>query len=66
MSGFSGSTEGSVIAKSINLNNGELHYQPFAGDLPEPPPVAPIPLPAGLPLMILALGAMAMVRRARA
>jgi choice-of-anchor A domain-containing protein len=71
MSGFSGSTEGSVIAASINLNNGGLHYQPFAGDLPEqpliaPPPPAPIPLPAGLPLMVLALGAMALVRRARA
>jgi choice-of-anchor A domain-containing protein len=66
MSGFSGSTEGSVIAKSIFLNNGELHSQPFAGDLPEPPTVAPIPLPAGLPLLLAALGGLALVRRARA
>ena len=34
MNGFSGSTEGSVFARSINLNNGELHLQPFVGDLP--------------------------------
>jgi choice-of-anchor A domain-containing protein len=70
MSGFSGSTEGSVIAKSISLTNGELHYQPFAGDLPEPPSVnpapAPVPLPAALSLLLAALGGLAMVRRARA
>jgi len=73
MSGFSGSMEGSVIAKSINLNNGELHYQPFRGDLPEmpsvnppPPPPAPVPLPAGLPLLLAALGGLALVRRIRA
>ncbi len=70
MSGFSGSTEGSVIAKSIDLSNGELHYQPFAGDLPDQPsvnpPPAPVPLPAGLPLLLAALGGLALVRRARA
>jgi choice-of-anchor A domain-containing protein len=73
MSGFSGSTEASVIAKTINLSNGELHYQPFRGDLPEwpavnppPPPPAPVPLPAGLPLLLAALGGLAMVRRIRA
>jgi choice-of-anchor A domain-containing protein len=74
MSGFSGSTEGSVIANSINLNNGELHYQPFAGDLPDqpwvtpppPPPPAPVPLSAGLPLMLLALGTLVLARRAQA
>lgn len=65
MAGFSGSTEGSVLAKSINLNNGELHYQPFAGDLPEPPPSA-VPLPAGLPLLAGALGLVGLLRRKRA
>lgn len=64
MSGFAGSTEGSVIAKSINLNNGELHYQPFMGDLPEATPVAPVPVPAGLPLMVLTIGTFALARRA--
>lgn len=34
LSGFSGSTEGSVLASNINLNNGELHLQAFKGDLP--------------------------------
>lgn len=34
MSGFGGSTEGSVFAKAINLFNGELHLRPFQGDLP--------------------------------
>jgi choice-of-anchor A domain-containing protein len=70
MSGFSGSTEGSVIAKTIDLSNGELHYQPFRGDLPEMPtvnpPPAPVPLPAGLPLLLAALGGLALIRRARA
>lgn len=69
MSDFSGSTEGSVIPKSITLNNGEPHSQPLAGDLPEmplvnPPPPAAGPLPAGLPLLLAALGRLAQVRRA--
>lgn len=34
MNSFSGSTEGSVFARAINLANGELHLQPFIGDLP--------------------------------
>lgn len=68
MSGFSGSTEGSVIAKEINLTNGELHSRPFAGNVPYPaPPPAPsaVPLPAGLPLLLAGLGAMAVLRRRR-
>lgn len=34
MNGFNGSTEGSVFARAINLSNGELHLQPFVGDIP--------------------------------
>jgi len=59
LSSFAGSTEGSVIANDINLNNGELHLQAFVGDLPtevtDPAP-NPVPLPAGLPLTIGAFG----------
>lgn len=70
MSGFSGSTEGSVIAKSITLNNGELHSRAFTGALPTegtppPPPTTttPVPLPAGLPLLLAGLGGLALLRR---
>jgi choice-of-anchor A domain-containing protein len=41
MSGFSGSTEGSVLAKTINLTNGELHLQTFKVDLPSIPTNVP-------------------------
>ncbi len=65
MSGFGGSTEGSVIAKSINLTNGELHSRTFTGTLPSQgvPPTTPIPLPAGLPLLLAGLGGLALLRR---
>lgn len=67
LTGFSGSTEGSVIAKSITLNNGELHSQPFMGDLPDQPvpptPPAEVPLPAGLPLLAGALALVTGLRR---
>lgn len=65
LTGFSGSSEGSVIAKSIALERGELHSRPFAGMLPSQgmPPTTPIPLPAGLPLLLAGLGGLALLRR---
>lgn len=36
MSGFSGSSEGSVIAKEIELTNGELHQRSWYGTAPTP------------------------------
>jgi len=67
MSGFGGSTEGSVIAKSITLTNGELHSRAFAGDFPSEstPPIGAVPLPAGLPLLLAGLGGLALLRRRR-
>lgn len=67
MSGFSGSTEGSVIAKSINLTNGELHSRTFTGTLPTesvpPAPTAAVPLPAALPMLLAGLGGLVALRR---
>lgn len=66
MSGFGGSTEGSVIARSVVLSNGELHSRAFAGSLPTEsvsPPTAPVPLPAGLPLLLAGLGGLTLLRR---
>ncbi|MEP6016980.1 MAG: collagen-binding domain-containing protein [Paracoccaceae bacterium] len=34
MSGFSGSTEGSVIANDVQLTNGELHQRAWLGQIP--------------------------------
>ncbi len=34
MSGFAGSGEGTVIADEVQLTNGELHQQPWAGEVP--------------------------------
>lgn len=65
MSGFGGSTEGSVIAKSIALTNGELHSRTFTGTLPTAGTslTTPIPLPAGLPLLAAGLGGLTLLRR---
>lgn len=68
MSGFNGSTEGSVIARQVTQNNGELHQLNWVGLFPEEPvdpapPTNPIPLPAGLPLVLTGLGAFAVLRR---
>lgn len=53
--------EGSVVAASASFR-GEVHLQPFAGDVPTP---APIPLPAGLPLLLGGLGLIGLVARRR-
>ncbi|MGR3322076.1 MAG: collagen-binding domain-containing protein [Pseudooceanicola sp.] len=60
VTGFGGSTEGSVIAGSIHQNNGQIHLQPFGGDLPGMPQV---PLPAGIVLLGTALLGIGAVRR---
>ncbi|MEQ6204731.1 collagen-binding domain-containing protein [Sulfitobacter sp. HNIBRBA2951] len=36
MSGFAGSSEGTVIALNVQLSNGELHQQPWLGVVPQP------------------------------
>lgn len=59
VSGFNGNLEGAVFAGSIDQTNGELHYQPFQGDLPS----MPVPLPAGLPLLAAGLAAFGLIRR---
>lgn len=51
--------EGSVFAASATLR-GQVHLQTFEGELPA---TTPIPLPAGLPLLLGAFGALALVRR---
>lgn len=61
-SGFSGSTEGTVVARAVRLTNGELHQQGWTGELPGTPP-AVIPLPAGLVLLLGGLGSLAVLRR---
>ncbi len=58
--GFNGSTEGSVFAQSITLDNGELHLRPFEGDLPE---ISAVPVPASLPLLLAGLGGLWISRR---
>lgn len=66
LSGFSGSSEGTVIADSIFLTNGELHQQAWTGTIPlaaQAP--ATVPLPAGLPLLLAGLGAMGILRARR-
>lgn len=67
VSGFSGSMEGSLFARTADITNGEIHYQGFSGALPSDssgqPPV--VPLPATLPLLAGGLGLMALVRRRR-
>lgn len=51
------SNEGNVIARSVIANNGELHPVAFTGTLPgTSTPVSPVPLPAGLPMLLSALG----------
>lgn len=67
MSGFQGSTEGSVIAKSIDLSNGELHNRGFTGTVPTAMPAPPaVPLPAALPLLaggLMAFGGLRALRK---
>lgn len=62
LSGFNGSTEGSVIANSISLTNGELHSRTFVGTVPTST-TTPVPLPAGLPLLLGGLGVLAYMRK---
>lgn len=53
------SIEGTLAVMAATLR-GEVHLQPYQGDLPQP-----IPLPAGLPLMAAGVGALALMRRLR-
>jgi choice-of-anchor A domain-containing protein len=57
--------EGTLVALNANLT-GEVHAQYYTGTLPQPP-VAAVPLPAGLPLLgagLLMLGALRRKKRA--
>ncbi|PYE85013.1 choice-of-anchor A family protein [Pseudoroseicyclus aestuarii] len=54
--------EGSIFAASAQLG-GQVHLQPFEGDLPE---ASPVPLPASLPLLLAGLGLAGFVARRRA
>ncbi|RBO54592.1 hypothetical protein DSD19_04240 [Rhodovulum sp. BSW8] len=56
--------EGNIFAGSAVLR-GQVHAQAFAGELPPDDP-APVPLPATLPLLGAAVGAVALMRRRRA
>ncbi|MEP4198102.1 MAG: collagen-binding domain-containing protein [Aliishimia sp.] len=62
LSGFNGSSEGTVIAKSVNLTNGELHQQTWTGLIPVET-TTPVPLPAGLPMLLAGLGVFGFMRR---
>lgn len=50
--------EGSIFASSAQLN-GQTHAGGFTGELP----IAPVPLPAGIALVLTGLGALELVRR---
>lgn len=65
MTGFNGSTEGTVIAKSVTLTNGELHQVAWNDTLPGGSNTPVVPLPAGGVLLITGLGAMTVMRRRR-
>lgn len=64
MYGFSGSTEGTVIAEQVFLTNGEIHQVGWTDTLPYTN-AAPVPLPAGGVLLLSGLGVAAAVRRKR-
>ena len=64
MYGFSGSTEGTVIADAVYLTNGELHQIGWADDLPYNT-IDPVPLPAGGVLLLSGPGVAALLRRRR-
>ncbi|MBL3560671.1 collagen-binding domain-containing protein [Rhodovulum sulfidophilum] len=55
--------EGNVFAASAVLR-GQVHLQPFAGELPPTDP-APVPLPATLPMLAAGLGLVGLMRRRR-
>ncbi len=65
VTGFNGSTEGSVYANSVSQTSGEVHARGFIGTLPETGTLTPVPLPAGLPLMLAGLGAFGFMARRR-
>lgn len=63
VTGFSGNLEGSIFAAAIDQGQGEIHYQPFAGDLPGATPA--VPLPSALSLLAGGLAAVAVLSRRR-
>ena len=56
--------EGTLFAKSANMAGGEIHLQQFTGSIPSDVTApSPVPLPAGLPLLLAAFGGLAFLRR---
>ncbi|WP_339947352.1 collagen-binding domain-containing protein [uncultured Albimonas sp.] len=62
-----GSHEGTIVAQTLHLTDGEAHAWGFKGDFPiDTPSTTPVPLPAAAPLLAAALGGLMLLRRRRA
>ncbi|QDY70255.1 collagen-binding domain-containing protein [Qingshengfaniella alkalisoli] len=55
--------DGSLLAASIRQHNGQLHIANFSGDLGDLTATTPVPLPAGLPLLLAGLGGLGIAAR---
>lgn len=61
---FSSDIEGTLFANNVT-GQAQVHVHKLAYSQPETPAATPVPLPAGLPLLLGGLGAIAMLRRRR-
>lgn len=59
-----GAIEGTLFANNVVLN-AQIHRQNFVGLPQQAAPVSPVPLPAGLPMLLTAVGGIAALRRLR-
>lgn len=62
---FNGSNEGNVIARSVIVNNGEAHPLAYTGNVSPEPEVSPVPLPAGIVMLLSGLGLLGAARLRR-